>query len=175
MRFAQPGAFGPGIAWQIVSAENFIDKQEYGCKVFAIVPRVFAMVPVMVLGRGKNIFQEAKVDAGVCMNEHRMNGHENDIGIKSDLRKSKNIQGNKGHWPGYKDVYKMGPWSGQPIHIFCGMVYGMEAPQVGVWMEKAMGGILKKVGDQEGEEKLNNIRKLLHPMLDLWQSDPSKK
>jgi len=108
MRLAQPGAFGPGIAWQIVSAEYHINKRKYGCKVFAIVFGVFAMVPVMVLGRSKNIFQEAKVDAGVGMNEHRMYSHENYIGIKSDLRKSKNVQGNKCHGPGYKDVYKMG-------------------------------------------------------------------
>ena len=67
------------------------------------------MVPVMILGRSNNIFQKAKVDPGVGMNEHSMDGHEYDIGIKSDLRKSKNVQGNKGHGPGDKDIYKMRP------------------------------------------------------------------
>ena len=55
------------------------------------------------------------------------------------------------------------------------MVYGMETPQIGMGMEKAMGGILKEVGDQEGEDQLNDIRQLLHPQLEVGQSDPSKE
>jgi hypothetical protein len=109
MGLPQPGAFGPGIAWQVVSAEDLINKREYGGKVLSIVLGVFAMVPMMVLGGSNNVFQEAKIDAGVGMNEHGMDGHEYDIGIKSDLRKSKNVQGNKGHGPGDKDIYTRGP------------------------------------------------------------------
>lgn len=108
MGFAQAGAFGPGIAWQVVGAEDLIDKGEYGGKVLSVVCGVFAMVPVMVLGGSNNILQEAKVDAGVGMDEHGMDGHEDDISIESDLGKPKHIQGNKGHGPGDKDIYKMG-------------------------------------------------------------------
>src|SRR5215510_14607487 len=58
--FPQPGAFGPGIPWQIVCTEDHIDKGKYSSKVFTIVFGILAMVPVMILRCSKNIFQKAK-------------------------------------------------------------------------------------------------------------------
>lgn len=107
MRFPQPGTFGPGIAWQVISAEYLIDEREDGGKILSVIPGILAVVPVVVLRRGKNIFQETEVDTCVGMNKHGMNGHENNVRIESDLREAENVQRNKGHGTGDKDVHKM--------------------------------------------------------------------
>lgn len=97
MRFMQTGAGRPFIARQVICTKDSVYKGKYGSKVFTVIFWILAMVPVVVLRRCNNIFQEAKINTGIGMNKHRMNGHKNNIGIKSNLRKPEYIQWYKSH------------------------------------------------------------------------------
>ena len=93
-----------------------------------IIFRVFTMVPVMVLWGCKNVFYKTEIDPGICVNEHRMDGDENNVNVKNCGGKAKNIERNKCHCPGKKYVDEMGPATRQPIHIVGRMMNGMETP-----------------------------------------------
>ena len=70
----QTGTGGPFLAGQVVGTKDFIYEWKNGSKVFTVIPWVFAMVPVVVLRCGNNVFQEAEINPGVGMNKtrHRM-------------------------------------------------------------------------------------------------------
>lgn len=59
------GSLRPNFAGQIISAKYHINKRENGSEIMPVVFWVFAMVPVVVLWRGKNVFDEPEIDAGV--------------------------------------------------------------------------------------------------------------
>ena len=81
----QASAGGPLITGKIISAEYPVNKRKYSGEVFTIKLRILAMVPVMILWRGKDILYKSEIDPGICMYKYGMNRHKNNIGVESDF------------------------------------------------------------------------------------------
>lgn len=56
---------------------------------------LFAVVPMVILRCGDNIFQEPKVDARIGMNQYGMNGDEYNIDIKRQRGEPQYVEGNE--------------------------------------------------------------------------------
>ena len=85
-------------------------------------------MPVVVLRGSEQVFQKAKINTGIRMDQHCVDGYKNNVYIKNSRWKAKYIQWDKGHRPGEKYIHKMGAATGKPIHILCRMVDRVETP-----------------------------------------------
>ncbi len=137
------GTGRPGVAGQVVSSKHHINYREDGSEVFAVVLRVFAVVPVVVLWGGKNILQRAKIDPGISMYQHGMYSNENNIRIENSGRKTQHIQRYKRHGTGKENVDEMRTATRQPIHVLRGVVHGMKPPQIHMRMKNAVCPVLE--------------------------------
>ena len=165
MCLVKPGTTWPGIARQVISAENFIYKREDGCKVFTIVFRFKAMVPMMILRGSNYVFQKTEVDTGICMNQNCMHRHKDDVRIKGDRRKAKYIQRNKRHGTGYKNINEVRARPCKPIHVFGGMMNRMKTPQVSMTVKEPVCPILEQVSYKKGKQYFKYQWQRLHPFV----------
>ncbi len=171
----QTGTCRPFFTRQIVSTEYLIYEWEYGREVLAIVARVFAMVPVVVLRGGYDVLEETEIDARIGMDEHGVYSHENDIGIEGDGGKPKHIKRDKGHRPGNEYIYKMGTGTSQPVHIDRGMMHRMETPEIRMAMKEPVRPILEQVGNEERKQQLDCEWQTLHPMVQTIEPHTAKE
>ncbi len=80
------------------------------------------------------------------MNKYCMYRHKNNVSIEGNYRKAEHIQRNKSKCSCDKNIYKMHAAPGKPVHVYCGMMNGMEPPQIVMCMKKTVYPILKKIG-----------------------------
>ena len=86
-----PSACRPFLSWQIISTKHPVDKREDRGEVMAIILRVFAMVPMVVLWSGENVLQGTEIYPGIGMDQYRMYGNKNDVYVENSGGKSKNV------------------------------------------------------------------------------------
>ena len=78
----QAGTFRPCFTRQMIGAKYLVNERKYGGEVLAVIFWILTMVPMMILWCGNDVFQKPKIDAGVGMDQYRMDRHENYVGIK---------------------------------------------------------------------------------------------
>ena len=100
MRIIEAGSTWPTVPRQVISAEDHIDKWEEDGVILTVIFFLYAVVPMMVLGRGDQIFQRAQVQARVRMDEHGMDGDHNNVYIEYDGGETAYIQRNIGEGTG---------------------------------------------------------------------------
>ena len=94
----------------------------------SIVFWILAMVPMVVLRSGENVFDEPKVNPCIRMDQHCMYCDEYDVNIEYSSRKTQHIQGNESHCSCKKDVHKVRATTCEPIHVLGRMMDRVEAP-----------------------------------------------
>ena len=102
--------------------------------------------------------QRAEVEAHVGVDERRLDAHERHVGEQRPVREAEHVDRDVGEAAGDRHVHEVQPRAGQPVHRRRGMVDGVEAPQRGHAVERAVDPVLGEVGEDEDRRELERAR-----------------
>ena len=153
---------GPAaVARQPEGAHQHVHQRQVDGVVGVHVIGAAGVVPVVVTRQHQHVFQPAKTQAQVGVRDHRLQPHEDDVGVDRGRREAQQHQRQQHHRTGQQDLDQVHARPGQPVQVTAGMVHGMEAPQRSPAVVGAMQQGLGKVGAKHRQQELHPQRQCL--------------
>lgn len=135
----------PMLKGHVVGAKQLVEQRRVGGIVGVDCRPLGAVVPVVVLGCYQNVLEWTQGDVYVCVNINGLESGEADVDVQRLLAGAEQVERDQDQAAVGDGLHQMGAGAGHPVHVFGGVVNGVEAPQSWHLMECAMGPVEDEV------------------------------
>ena len=145
----------PAALGQVVRAEQPVEHRQVDGEVLVHRLRLRRVVPVVELRRGQQPAQRPELEPHVGVDEGRLDADERHVGEQRPLREPEDVDRDVGQAARHRHVHQVQPRAGQPVHRLRRVVDGVEAPERGHAVERAVDPVLGEVGEDEDRGELD--------------------